>query len=113
MTWSVPPCPFSIEWSPDAMERIRVDAMEALFSLPHGGAEIGGVLLGTHGQGRVNILEVRPLECEHALAPSFTLSAKDANAQPLGWYHAYRAATVRARLRSVALCLRQLTEPRP
>jgi hypothetical protein len=59
------------------MEQIRASAMDAFFSLPHGGAEIGGVLWGTRSDGRVRILAARPLECEYALGPTFTLSGKD------------------------------------
>jgi hypothetical protein len=60
MTWGVPVCPFTSEWSADAMERIREAATKALFSLPHGGAEIGGVPWGTHGAVCVRIMAARP-----------------------------------------------------
>ena len=105
-TWRVPECPFPIEWSAAVMEEIRAAAMEALFSVPHGGAEIGGVLWGTRSGGRVRILAARPLECEHALGPTFALSAKDharlaeslADAregwEPVGWYHSHTRSEI-------------------
>jgi len=105
-TWRVPECPFPIEWSAAVMEEIRAAAMEALFSVPHGGAEIGGVLWGTRSGGRVRILAARPLECEHALGPTFALSAKDharlaesladgrEGWEPVGWYHSHTRSEI-------------------
>jgi proteasome lid subunit RPN8/RPN11 len=110
-TWQVPECPFPIEWSAAVLEGIRATAMDAFFSLPHGGAEIGGVLLGTRTGGRVRILAARPLECEHALGPTFTLSAKDharlaallvegchdlraQGWEPVGWYHSHTRSEI-------------------
>ena len=110
-TWRVPECPVTIEWSAAVMEEIRVAAMDALFSLPHGGAEIGGVLLGTRSGGQVRILAARALECEHALGPRFTLSGKDharlaalldegcgdlraQGWEPVGWYHSHTRSEI-------------------
>jgi proteasome lid subunit RPN8/RPN11 len=75
--WRVPECPFPIEWSAAVMEEIRMAAVEGLFAVPHGGAEVGGVLFGTHSGGCVRILAARPLDCEHLLGPTFTLSGND------------------------------------
>jgi hypothetical protein len=76
-TWHVPECPFHIEWSAAVLEEIRIAVIEAFFSVPHGGTELGGVLFGTRHGDRLSILAYRALECEHALGPSFTLSEKD------------------------------------
>ena len=106
MTWSVPECPFRIEWAETAMQQIRAPAVEGLFALKHGGAEIGGVLLGTHADGVVRIMAARALACEYALGPTFTLSGKDharlaalldqgcddfreQGWEPVGWYHSH------------------------
>ena len=43
--WSAPECPFKIEYTPHVLEDIRLAVMDAFFSLPRGGAEIGGILL--------------------------------------------------------------------
>src|SRR6202049_4562890 len=76
-TWSAPQCPFSIECSPRVLDNIRLAVVDAFFSLPRGGAEIGGILLGAHEPGRVVISDYLALECEHATGPSFTLSSND------------------------------------
>jgi hypothetical protein len=84
------------------MEQVRQAAMDGLFSVPHGGAEIGGVFFGTRTAGCLRILAASPLDCEHALGPAFKLSGNDhkrlaalleegfpngKNWEPLGWYH--------------------------
>src|SRR5437016_1613898 len=76
-TWSVPQCPFTIEYLPRALDDIRLAVVDAFFSLPRGGAEIGGILLGKYEEGRLRIAEYAALECEHASGPSFTLSPRD------------------------------------
>lgn len=110
-TWRVPECPFPIEWSAAVLDQIRAAVVDAFFSLPHGGVEIGGVLCGTRSDGQVRILAARPLECEHALGPTFTLSdndharfralleegCRDLRAQgmePLGWYHSHTRSEI-------------------
>jgi proteasome lid subunit RPN8/RPN11 len=131
-TWRVPECPFPIEWSAAVLEEIRGAAMEALFSLPHGGAEIGGVLLGTRSGGRVRILAARPLACEHALGPTFTLSGKDharlaamledglddgcgdlraQGWEPVGWYHSHTRSEILLSARDVEIHNRYFPDP--
>jgi proteasome lid subunit RPN8/RPN11 len=102
-TWSTPECPFTVEYSGRVLDDIRLAVVDAFFSLPRGGAEIGGVLLGRQENGRVTITESVPLPCEHAFGPSFTLSPKDLakleamlpglrkvnGPQPVGWYHSH------------------------
>ena len=111
-SWQAPECPFAIEYAPAVMEEIRQAAVEAFFSLPHGGTEIGGVLFGAAGaDGRVRITAFRPLACEHARGPRFLLSPKDLEqlqvllrksaADPLlrglqavGWYHTHTRSDI-------------------
>ena len=122
--WRVPECPFPIEWSAAMMEQIRLAAMEALFSVPHGGAEIGGVLWGTRADGRVRILAARPLLCEYALGPTFTLSGKDRvrleallqdgpqeDWEPVGWYHSHTRSEILLSVRDVEIHNRYFPEP--
>ena len=105
--WTVPQCPFSIEYVPRVLDDIRLTVMDAFFSLPRGGAEIGGILLGSHGQGRVTIVDFQALDCEHALGPGFTLSANDKarltqllaaprspGLEPVGWYHSHTRSEI-------------------
>ncbi|PWU10362.1 MAG: hypothetical protein C5B51_04450 [Terriglobia bacterium] len=109
VTWKAPHCPFLIEYTARTAEQLRLAAADAFFSLPRGGAEIGGVLLGAFEKGRLRILRHVPLDCEHAFGPSFTLSPKDhallaellaasrrsaGDAQPVGWYHSHTRSDV-------------------
>jgi proteasome lid subunit RPN8/RPN11 len=104
ITWSVPECPFTVETSSRVLDDIRLAVMDAFFSLPRGGAEIGGILLGKFDNGLLIISDYAALDCEHAHGPSFTLSPPDearltqllsahANGpgglRPVGWYHSH------------------------
>ena len=107
-TWSTASCPFTIEYSRRALDDIRLAVVDAFFSLPRGGAEIGGVLLGKFTHGRVSIFEYAPLECDHIFGPSFTLSPGDharlaeilssvsdrSDLQPVGWYHSHTRSDI-------------------
>jgi len=105
----VPQCPFPIEYSTRLLDDIRLAVVDAFFSLPRGGAEIGGILLGKYEKGRLQILDSVPVPCEHASGPSFILSPKDhtglaellanargnpRNAQPVGWYHSHTRSEI-------------------
>src|SRR5664280_1107689 len=76
-TWKAPQCPFTIEYSLRALDDIRLAVVDAFFSLPRGGAEIGGILLGKFLNGKISILDHEALDCEHAMGPSFNLSPRD------------------------------------
>jgi proteasome lid subunit RPN8/RPN11 len=109
ITWSVPQCPFTIQCSARVLDDIRLAIVDAFFSLPRGGAEIGGLLLGRYERDRLLISGYRPLECEHAFGPSFTLSERDfarlrdmlaaagtkpGEPQPVGWYHSHTRSEI-------------------
>ena len=108
-TWKAPQCPFTIEYSLRAIDDIRLAVVDAFFSLPRGGAEIGGILLGQRFKERLAIEDYVALDCEHAFGPSFTLSPKDQNRlaellasaernpnrlKPVGWYHSHTRSEV-------------------
>jgi|SRR5579871_504191 len=107
-TWSTPECPFVIEYSRRVLEEIRLAVIDAFFSLPRGGAEIGGVLFGKFGPGRLLVTDYSPLECEHAFGPSFTLSPRDQahlaglaggrknelDRVAVGWYHSHTRSEI-------------------
>jgi proteasome lid subunit RPN8/RPN11 len=108
-TWTAPQCPFTVEYSARALDDIRLAVVDAFFSLPRGGAEIGGLLLGSFAEGRLRITGYAPIECEHAQGPSFTLSDRDherlarqlaearsgpAGLQPVGWYHSHTRSEI-------------------
>lgn len=107
--WNPPECPFRIEYSARVLDDIRLAVMDAFFSLPRGGAEIGGILLGTHHGDLVSITGYEQLDCEHALGPSFLLSPRDQlrlsdlsaraarnppGRQLLGWYHSHTRSEI-------------------
>jgi proteasome lid subunit RPN8/RPN11 len=108
VTWSVPQCPFTVECSARVLDEIRLTVIDAFFSLPRGGAEIGGLLLGRYTNGKLSVSGYRPLECEHAFGPSFTLSehdlarlqemlteqAKPGQPQTVGWYHSHTRSAI-------------------
>src|ERR1051325_3075409 len=110
-TWQVPECPLLIQYSPAMLDEIRLAVVEAFFSLPRGGAEIGGVLFGSHDQKGVSIATSRPMECEHAMGPTFVLSDKDKarlkaqleesrqdpelrSLKIVGWYHSHTRSEI-------------------
>jgi proteasome lid subunit RPN8/RPN11 len=107
--WSTPQCPVRIEYSLRTLDEIRLAVVDAFFSVPRGGAEIGGVFLGRHSGQKVSILDFRPLECEHAFGPSFSLSPRDhhrlaellasiyeesGGLTPVGWYHSHTRSEI-------------------
>src|ERR1022692_1166143 len=108
-TWSAPECPYIIEYSPRVLDDIRLAVVDAFYSLPRGGAEIGGILLGRYADGRISILDYRALDCEHAMGPSCTLSQNDqtqladllaasqpgpGGMRPVGWYHSHTRSDI-------------------
>jgi proteasome lid subunit RPN8/RPN11 len=126
VTWSVPRRPYTVEFAPRTLDDIRLAVVDAFFSLPRGGTEIGGILLGCFRDGRLRILDSRPLECEHAMGPSFTLSARDharlakllADAasgaperQPVGWYHSHTRSDIFLTEADREIHLRYFPEP--
>jgi proteasome lid subunit RPN8/RPN11 len=109
LTWSVPECPFTIESSARVLDDIRLAVTDAFFSLPRGGAEIGGILLGNFDHGRLVISDYAALDCEHAYGPSFVLSPPDearlrdlqssyvnvpGGLRPVGWYHSHTRSEI-------------------
>jgi len=102
--WSAPQCRFTVAYLPRVLDDIRLAVVDAFFSLPRGGAEIGGILLGDFRKGQVRITGYAAIECEHAFGPSFTLSRRDQarlaeilaetrRSSPgrlaAGWYHSH------------------------
>ncbi|MBV9504688.1 MAG: Mov34/MPN/PAD-1 family protein [Acidobacteriia bacterium] len=107
LNWRAPGCPFTIQYSQHVLETIRLAVVEAFFLLPRGGAEVGGVLLGTFENQSVLISGFAPFDCEHAFGPSFTLSERDETCLRdllsdlrskgdvvVGWYHSHTRSGV-------------------
>jgi proteasome lid subunit RPN8/RPN11 len=126
ITWSVPECPFTIEYPAQILDDIRLAVMDAFFSLPRGGAEIGGILLGSFDNGRLVIRDYAALDCEHANGPSFTLSPRDearltelvsahandtGGRRPVGWYHSHTRSEIFLSEADLAIHSRFFPEP--
>jgi proteasome lid subunit RPN8/RPN11 len=106
--WTAAECPFAIEYSPRILDDIRLAVTDAFFSLPRGGAEIGGLLLGRQERGVVTVLDAVAMPCEHAFGPSFELSPRDherlaelvaatdrkSNMRVVGWYHSHTRSEI-------------------
>ena len=107
--WSVPECPFTIEAAARVLDDIRLAVTDAFFSLPRGGAEIGGILLGSFGAGKLTVGDYAALDCEHAYGPSFALSPPDearlsallaahdgcaGGLRAVGWYHSHTRSEI-------------------
>jgi proteasome lid subunit RPN8/RPN11 len=107
VSWSAPRGPFEIQYSPRVLDDIRLAVVDAFFLAPHGGVEIGGVLLGDFERKRLRITGYAPVECEHAFGPSFTLSDRDRERlvellgrqgapgrRVVGWYHSHTRSEI-------------------
>ena len=101
----------AIECSRAVLEQILADVEQGFYSVPHGGAEMGGVLYGSYDGSRILIQAARPMLCEHAHGPSFTLSVADysrlaallqvpgrepdfAGMAVVGWYHSHTRSEI-------------------
>lgn len=96
--WQAPGTPVVVEYSTQVLEELRAAAEEGFQKIPHGGIEVGAVLLGTREPGVVRVLEWRPIECEHAKGPGFVLSSKDLSGLEVLLEHCQQAPELRALL---------------
>ncbi len=79
--WRVPGKPVEAHLSLGVVDRLAFDVSEGVQALPRRGLEIGGLLLGHVRRSEsgvvVEIEDFEPIECEHAVGPSYLLTAKD------------------------------------
>ncbi len=114
-----------IEYSRAVLEEIRSAALEGFLAAPHGGVEVGGVLLGEFREGAVRISAQRPLACEHARGPGFILSESDHAAlagmleaaaaeglHAVGWYHSHTRGGLMLSAEDWAVHQRHFPQPR-
>mgnify|MGYP001038798582 CR=1 FL=1 len=109
--WAVDELPLAVEYSPAVMQDIRAAAVDGFYKIPHGGVEVGGVLFGERIPEGVRILAFRPIACQYATGPSFTLTEHDRaglarlletytseeglrDLVPVGWYHSHTRSEV-------------------
>jgi hypothetical protein len=105
-TWRAEDVPFSIEYCLRVMEELRAYAEAGFNKIPHGGLEVGAVLLGSVENRTIRITEWRMIHCEHSRGPGFTLSDNDLAGLdrlmrdirkepaleallPVGWFHTH------------------------
>ncbi len=94
--------------------------VDAFYSVPRGGVEIGGILIGSDNKRGVHIQGWRPIECLHASGPSFALSdgdraalsaqlqsvvhqAQNSDLRPVGWFHSHTRSELFLSLQDLAL----------
>ena len=111
LQWTVPDCPFRVVVDAPLINEIRIAVVEAFYSVPRGGVEIGGVFFGVRRDQNIEIRAHRPIKCEYLTGPSFSLSVKDqiglagvlaapetdpelAGMVPLGWYHSHTRSKI-------------------
>jgi len=111
LQWTVPDCPFPVVVDAPLINEIRIAVVEAFYSVPRGGVEIGGVFFGVRRDQNIEIRAHRPIKCEYLTGPSFSLSVKDqiglagvlaapetdpelAGMVPLGWYHSHTRSKI-------------------
>jgi len=96
---------WKVEYSTAALEEILKASLDGLLAFPLGGLEVGGVLYGVLEGDVVRVVTSRPVACEHAFGPGYTLSENDENGLrealstssdpaltgliPVGWYHSH------------------------
>jgi hypothetical protein len=111
LQWSAPEFPYRVTIPTPVMNEARILAVEAFYSVPRGGVEIGGVWFGTRGSDTLQIQAHRPIRCQYSTGPSFTLSVNDQlglsglleaahsdpeldGMAPLGWYHSHTRSEI-------------------
>jgi hypothetical protein len=76
--WTQPGTSFTVQYSLPVFHEIDFVVNEGYRRIPHGGIEVGGILLGRRQQpDSIHIAQFRLIECEHASGPSFVLSDRD------------------------------------
>jgi hypothetical protein len=111
LLWATPECPYRITIPAPTVNQIRILSVEAFYSVPRGGVEIGGVFFGVREPGAIHIRAHRPISCQYITGPSFTLSVKDQiglsglleqaltdpdlqGMEPVGWYHSHTRSEI-------------------
>jgi proteasome lid subunit RPN8/RPN11 len=94
--WSLEGQRRTVQCDLKVLNALGATAREGFTRFPHGGAEVGGILLGTLQGDTVQIVDTRPLPIEYAGGASFVLSESDAEAlrrlirtsaaEVVGWY---------------------------
>jgi hypothetical protein len=112
--WTVPECPFAIEYRHSLLQELRAAVAYGQRALSRGGMEVGGVLFGTRSDRGISIRAWRPIACEHASGPALVLSERDraelkkflaesatlpdfSGVEPLGWFLSHTRSDISLR----------------
>lgn len=93
------------------LDEIRLAVVEAFYSVPRGGVEIGGVFFGVYLGDSLHIHTYRPVNCQYLSGPSFKLSTDDkkglssvvglpasdaklSGLSAIGWYHSHNRSEI-------------------
>jgi proteasome lid subunit RPN8/RPN11 len=126
-TCGLPDRAWRVKYSAAALEEILKAALDGFLSFPFGGLEVGGVLFGAVEGDEVRIVTSRPVACEHAFGPGYTLSEHDENGLrealespgdpslaglvPVGWYHSHTRSGLELSATDLDLHDRYFPEP--
>ena len=118
--WSDPETSVSVVYSIQAFRDIEFACEDGFRKIPHGGLEVGGLLLGQVEDGSIYVEGIRTIDCEYARGPSFTLSDKDLaklreqlaflesdaaaeGQRPIGWFISHARSQLQMHPREVEL----------
>src|SRR3954447_2773433 len=109
--WSSANGSVTVRYALPLFHDIDFEVNEGYRRIAHGGVEVGGVLYGRREGSNISIEAYRPIECEHASGPSFSLSARDLSGlsellaqgktdpdlptlEPVGWFIAHTRSSL-------------------
>jgi len=72
--WPDKTLPVEIHCAPGILTALEIIAADGLLAIPRIGLGVGGLLLGTRGGGRIEVLRSLEIPCSHAQGPAFVLT---------------------------------------
>ncbi len=117
-----------IEYDLDALARIEDEVASGLKALPEGGAEVGGILLGTYDGDRLQVSDFEPLPSDPDAGPLFLMSdieraalaerirfhnsrTRATGRRVVGWYHSHTRSGLAMSPEDLAVHERYFPEP--
>ena len=111
----------TVQCASAVLDAVGVAAREGFTRFPHGGVEVGGILLGALRGDTVRITEARPLPIEYARGAGFSLSEADqdalqtliqnSNGKVAGWYVSHTRRDLTPNPSDIAIFDTFLSEP--
>ena len=78
--WAPPEIPLRILLDFELIDPILREVMRGFGAVPKRGAEVGGILLGSHHGAEIHVRDFLPVPIEYRFGPSYLLSDNDARA---------------------------------